>query len=460
VTYATGAYPKRPDFADFNRDGFLDVAVPTSQEGRVTVLLGNGDGTLAPYKEYPAGGGGSESVETADMNNDGIPDIQVANSLNSVGVLLGNGDGTFQPAIVTSLPDDAKDIIVRDLNSDGLQDAAVINRTDHRVFILLGKGDGRLRLFTMVGTGPDPIMMDAGDFNNDGAVDLVVANQNLGSYGCFTLLLGNGDGTFQPKVEFPTGFAFANGISAADFDNDGNPDVVVSNSKDNTVSVFKGNGDGTFGAPVAVRVRLAPTGITVNDFNNDGFMDIAVSCQGPPPLPGAVSILLNSGNGGFILDSVHTMPLTFNVGSADLNGDGYAEVMPTIPGSNQLRVFLNDAAWPSPPGPISSASARGWLTLSHSTWPLTLGNSVRDVSMQKCMANPTRSRSASSTALDAANPPLPPSQNLRQMWPRLVATPILPTVESIALTPALIMSDQFRATPRHGAVRPSGNSSV
>jgi hypothetical protein len=146
-------------------------------------------------------------------------------------------------------------------------------------------------------------------------------------------------------VQSGTGGDYANGISAADFGNDGVPDVVVSNSISNTISVFKGVGDGTFLSPTFHRVRRGPTGSTVNDFNKDGFIDIAVSCQ---VAEGAVTVLLNNQAGGFHTHSIHMMPLTFRLTSGDLNGDGFFEVMATNPEYNRITVLVNDGVWSSP----------------------------------------------------------------------------------------------------------------
>jgi hypothetical protein len=302
----------------FNLDGDLDVAVATCYIPRDSVLLGNGDGTLAPFKEYPTQGGCPESTQTADMNNDSIPDIQVANYgalyVGAVSVLIGNGDGTFKPPLVAYLPDNVNDLVVRDFNADGFQDAAVINYTDHRVFVLLGNGDGTLKHTSTLSTGLDPIDMASGDFNNDGAFDFAVANQGSDS---FSVFLGNGNGTFKPKVDYFSGGDFANGIAVADLDGDRIPEVVVSNSRSNIVAVFKAVGDGTFKSLYSVRVRRAPTGVSVGDYNRDGLSDIAVSCQGPFPYPAAVTILLNKDANSLMTHSILPSPKTSHLVSGD-----------------------------------------------------------------------------------------------------------------------------------------------
>ena len=113
-------------------------------------------------------------------------------------------------------------------------------------------------------------MVALADVNHDGFVDILTANANNGA----SVLLGNGDGTFQPARTFlPTGNF--NLIVSGDFDGDGNLDFAVTNySTSTTVSVMLGNGDGTFhAAPDILTGGMGISSLLAADFNNDGKID-------------------------------------------------------------------------------------------------------------------------------------------------------------------------------------------
>jgi len=230
---ATGGTPSAIVTDDFNDDGNEDIAVANSASNRVSVLLGNGDGTFAAPVDY-AVGSDPTAIATADVNNDGNDDIITADAgSGDVSILLANADSNDNP--------------------DGTFAAA---KTDH-----VEPG----------GQGPLSLVMD--DFNNDGNEDIAVA----GAGGLYELL-GNGDGTFQAPVKISSG-SFA-GIVSGDFNQDGNEDIAVTNPTAGTVEIFDGNGDGTFAAPISETVAPGVTGIATGDFNNDGVTDLAVTVPG------------------------------------------------------------------------------------------------------------------------------------------------------------------------------------
>ncbi|PFB06901.1 Na-Ca exchanger/integrin-beta4 [Bacillus anthracis] len=278
--------------ADFNGDGILDLAVTNDEPGNViSILLGNGDGTFQSPTNYATGTRPGQFV-AADFNGDGILDLAVTNDISgNVSIFLGNGDGTFQPSTFYPAGDAPIGITTGDFNGDGKLDLAVtdVGVGANNVSVLLGNGDGTFQPPSSLPVGQSPVGIASADFNGDGKLDLVVANENSQD---ISVLLGNGDGTFQPAVNYPVGTvgSFPLFVTVADFNNDGLLDLAVGNLGTNNVSILLGNGDGTFQAAVNFEVGQSPEVIIVADFNNDGAIDIAV----PNYESNNVSVLLNN----------------------------------------------------------------------------------------------------------------------------------------------------------------------
>jgi hypothetical protein len=141
-----------------------------------------------------------------------------------------------------------------------------------------------------------PVAVVAGDFNGDGKTDLAVANQDLDNVSIF---LGDGDGTFQAAVNFGAGDAPTT-LLTGDFNGDGKLDLAVANGNSNNVSILLGNGDGTFQAPLNAAVGVEPIALAAADFNGDGKLDLAVANLGVPGLSaGSFSVLIGNGDGTF-----------------------------------------------------------------------------------------------------------------------------------------------------------------
>jgi Bacterial Ig-like domain (group 3)/FG-GAP-like repeat len=288
---------------DFNHDGNLDLAVVISGDGvegdgtgTVNILLGNGDGTFQPQQTYIVGNR-PDSIAMADFNGDGFLDLAVLNSADdNVTVLLGNGDGTFvleqscaaefvpgthtegTPTCVTAtfpVGNDAVQIATADFNADGKADLVVTNSESGTVSVLLGVGDGTFQSQVTYTVGREVDGIAVADFNGDGIPDLAVTNEADNTVG---VLLGIGDGTFQqPQVTYATGLAPL-GISVGDFKGNGNADLAVSNVESNTVSVFfnKGDGTGTFQPQVTFPGGGLPLQLVAGDLNGDGLSDLAI----------------------------------------------------------------------------------------------------------------------------------------------------------------------------------------
>jgi hypothetical protein len=348
---ATGAKPSSVATADFDGDGKLDMVVTNGGSNSISILLGNGDGTFRAAVDYPAGTSPS-SVAVGDFNGDGKLDLAVANfGSNDVSIFFGNGDGTFQAAVNYAAGTNPSSVAVGDFISDGRLDLAVANFGSLNVSVLLGNGDGTFQTALDYGAGPFPSSVAVGDFNGDGKLDLVVANSGGSTFdaGSVSILLGNGDGTFQAAVDYLTGGNNISGASVAvgDFNGDGKLDLAVSdpgssNFVSGDISILLGNGDGTFQSAVNYPTLSRSASVAVGDFNGDGKLDLAVSdASGSNLTSGDVSILLGNGDGTFQPATFHdagTNPSSVAMG--DFNGDGRMDLAVTDQTSSIVSILL------------------------------------------------------------------------------------------------------------------------
>jgi hypothetical protein len=336
--------------ADLKGDGVLDLITANGSTGTVSVLLGKGDGTFAAAQDYAAGPNVS-SLAVGDFNGDGIPDLVVTNgSAGTVSVLLGIGDGSFQAPQSYAAGAYAVSVAVGDFDGrhypDGqpILDLAVANNySSSNVSVLLGNGDGSFQQPIMTGfAGISPAAVAVGDFNGDGSPDLAVANNFY--QGSVNIFLGNGDGTFARAPGIDDGHAWHNAVAVGDFRGDGIQDLAVTDSTGTTVGVFLGNGDGTFQHARTFAVGFRPWSVAVGDFNGDANQDLVVANLGSD----TVSVLLGNGDGSFQPAqsfAAGTSPVSVAVG--DFNGDGFPDVAVANQDSGTVSVLINAADWAS-----------------------------------------------------------------------------------------------------------------
>jgi hypothetical protein len=328
-----------PSVGDFNNDGIADIV--GNSAGGIAVLLGNGDGTFQPAKTSPGATGG---IKVADFNGDGKLDLVGLNG-QSFTVLLGKGDGTFGPAQSYTLPNGQTNnsLGVGDFNGDGRPDVAaggftqklrqqgnlLSEVTTRYVNVFLANPDGsfQLKSTTTVDKGG---VGAVGDFNRDGKLDVLTGPQ---------VLFGNGDGTLQHPKTAATGAGSP--LAVADLNGDGKLDFVTSNYSE-TITVYLGNGDGTFHAGPSYPAATYPiTTAVLLDLNHDGKLDLVVADE----QAGSVNVLLGNGDGTFgVLQSFATGLASLHyLAAGDFNGDGFMDL--GVGTNNDLVVMLNDRHW-------------------------------------------------------------------------------------------------------------------
>lgn len=339
---------------------------PTSTALATGILSGQ-----LPQTEY-AVGTNPVALALGDFNRDGHPDLVVANhgdgtTNGSISILLGVGDGTFGtqtpitiPGISlsggTAAPSTPSAVAVADFDGDGNLDIAVTDSANNNVQILFGDGQGNFTAptaATTYATGNAPVALLAMDLNSDGTPDLAVVNQGNGTTnGTVSVLLNNATGsrtnTFAAGTEYAVGH-LPKAIASGDFNADGRPDLAVTNSADNTVSILLQNTTettaalGTFSPGVAYATGAGPAGIAIADFNLDGNPDLAVTNEGASP--GTVSILLGNGNdkGTFL---THTEFPTGSgptgIVSAIFTGGTYPDLAVTDQVDNNLDILVGN----------------------------------------------------------------------------------------------------------------------
>jgi hypothetical protein len=364
---------------DFNGDGKNDIVLLSGgagdsqnqgEDGTLSVLLGNGDGTMRSARYISestpvANTTRGLAVAAADFNGDGFQDLIYQACSNTISsscgftLLLADGAGGYQPPALFSAPVSGSHFLaLGDFNHDGKPDVAVFNDCDasctaSSVSIFLNTGNGTFA-DPLVYEGGDvsPLAIATGDFNGDGKLDIAILEYcGACSDGENTIgvLLGNGDGTFQPVVTMHTGAGnTAYWLAAADFNGDGKADLVLAESTNDPSNPFEGSaqillstGDGTFSFGAIYdsgggrNPYVSGMSVMTGDVNGDGKADIVIGNLCEPVVRGqlvydvncangSIGVLLGNGDGTFQSGATYvtTDANLYAISLADVNGDG------------------------------------------------------------------------------------------------------------------------------------------
>ena len=337
--YATGGgNPFDVLTADFNGDGILDLITVNSGSSTIAVLLGDGlggFGSPSTFSVTPSGSAQPIDIAVGDFNKDGNLDVVTANFFgggftNSVSVLFGDGSGGVGSRTILRTARQTYDVGSGDLNNDGNLDIIVADRSSSDVSVFLGNGSGGFggrRTFDLSPNFSFGINVILGDVNNDGNLDLVASNSTDNNV---SVLLGDGTGSLAS----PTTFSATQPLDGelADLNGDGNLDLVTVNGN-NTGLVFLGDGSGDFTLTrtLTTRTRFA-FGVAIGDINGDDIPDIVLGD----------TVFLGDGLGGFGNPTIFPVPTnTLSVDIGDFNSDGKLDWVTVSSDSDRLRVFLN-----------------------------------------------------------------------------------------------------------------------
>ncbi len=269
--------------ADFDGDGKPDLAVVNSVSATVSVFRNISTSTVVRFaaaKSFTIAGTG-DGIAVADFNGDGKLDLAITCSkVNRVSILRNATEGSiFSFAekvdfVTGTLP---KSITAADLDNDGKPDIVIANVTSNSLSFLKNQSSGRTMSFAAkrdFATGQTPVWVEAADLDKDGLPDLIVANQASATLSIFKNISSGGTLALQGKTDYTTPTAPAH-FEVADVDSDGFADIVLASSSGRALSIYKNNS--TTGIALLPKLDFtngyAFYNVITGDFNGDDLQD-------------------------------------------------------------------------------------------------------------------------------------------------------------------------------------------
>ncbi|EPX58416.1 hypothetical protein D187_004172 [Cystobacter fuscus DSM 2262] len=357
--------PLAPAVADVNRDGKLDILVANAESGSIllpsgslSVFLGNGDGSVQSEVNYGSASLSSNAVVAVDVDGDGWLDAVTVNGQTNLPLNNGNisvyknlgpsAPGTFgAPTSFTTGTPGSVHLCTGDFDHDGVADIATTSVTLSQVSMLFGTGAGSFGAPTFIGipnTGGAQSTIACRDLNSDGFSDLVVTSPASAR---LSILINQGNGSFAAPVSYANAVGGQTaGIAFGDANGDGTLDILSNGAAGRYLFFFQGNGNGTFASGVqsaaaATTAANSALGVVADDFNGDGKLDAYILVT---TASGGVRPMTGNGNGSFTSGTVVTTgasPGLNAIATADMDADGYADLILTNRGSGTVTVVPN-----------------------------------------------------------------------------------------------------------------------